>query len=47
VEALPDCPPDLKPALITALEAVAQATANRDTAKRIMTARNSLLVADG
>lgn len=43
VQALPDCPPDYKLELINTLDALANACATRDLAKRIMTMRNSLL----
>lgn len=43
LEALPDCPPDLKFRLITACEAAAGITAHRDTAKGLMAVRNSLV----
>lgn len=43
VQALPDCPPDYKIELINALDALANACATRELAKRIMAMRNSLL----
>jgi hypothetical protein len=43
VQALPDCPPTAKPALMNALDALAKATANRELAKRVMTLRNGLM----
>ncbi len=43
LQALPDCPPDAKPLLMNALDALAKATANRELAKRVMTLRNGLL----
>jgi hypothetical protein len=42
LQALPDCPPDWKVELINALDAAAKA-APRDTARAIMTMRNSLI----
>jgi hypothetical protein len=42
VEAIPDCAPSDKVALVAACEALAQATRNRDIARRIMAVRNSL-----
>ena len=41
--ALPDCPPEHKPALAEALTECAQACANRHTAQSMMELRNSLL----
>ena len=41
--ALPDCPPEHKPALAEALTECAQACANRHTAQSMMDLRNSLL----
>src|ERR1043165_8189302 len=43
LQALPDCPPDAKPVLMNALDALAKATANRELAKRVMTLRNGLM----
>jgi hypothetical protein len=43
LQALPDCPPDAKPMLMNALDALAKATANRELAKRVMTLRNGLM----
>ena len=43
VQALPDCPPNAKPLLMNALDALAKATANRELAKRVMTLRNGLM----
>lgn len=43
LQALPDCPPSAKPALMNALDALAKATANRELAKRVMTLRNGLM----
>jgi len=43
VQALPDCPPSAKPALMNALDALAKATSNRELAKRVMTLRNGLM----
>lgn len=43
LQALPDCPPEVKPDLISALDACAGACTRRDVAKRIMALRNSLL----
>jgi hypothetical protein len=43
LQALPDCPPDAKPMLLNALDALAKATANRELAKRVMTLRNGLM----
>lgn len=43
LQALPDCPPDAKPLLMNALDALAKATANRELAKRVMTLRNGLM----
>lgn len=43
VEALPDCPPDLKPVMREACDAFVQRVRNREFAKRIMAVRNSLI----
>lgn len=43
VQALPDCPPNAKPVLMNALDALANATTNRELAKRVMTLRNGLM----
>jgi hypothetical protein len=43
LQALPDCPPDAKPTLMNALDALANATSNRELAKRVMTLRNGLM----
>lgn len=43
LQALPDCPPDFKIELVTALDEAVKACANREVAKRINTLRNSLL----
>lgn len=43
LQALPDCPPNAKPLLMNALDALAKATANRELAKRVMTLRNGLM----
>lgn len=43
LEALPDCPPDLKFRLIAACDAAAAVTAHRETAKGLMAVRNSLV----
>ncbi len=43
LEALPDCPPDLKFRLITACETAAAITAHRETAKGLMAVRNALV----
>jgi hypothetical protein len=42
LQALPDCPPDAKAALVLALDACAMACGNRDLDKRIMTLRDGL-----
>lgn len=43
LEAIPDCPPDYKAELVAALDACARACRVVETAKRIMTMRNSML----
>ena len=43
VEAIPDCPPDLKLALANAIDAAARTCRERDAAKRLMVLRNSLI----
>lgn len=43
LQALPDCPPDLKPALASALEALHGATGQRSVQKSIMDLRRGLL----
>ena len=43
LQALPDCPPNAKPALMNALDALAKVTSNRELAKRMMTLRNGLV----
>lgn len=43
VQALPDCPPELKPILIKQLDALYHRCRHRDYQKRIMTVRNSLV----
>lgn len=43
LQAIPDCPPPLKPELIDALDACAARTANRAVAKRLVDLRNALL----
>jgi hypothetical protein len=43
LQALPDCPPDYKIELVTALDEAVKACANREVAKRINTLRNSLI----
>lgn len=42
VQDLPDCPPDTKRALITALEDCSTVCRHRDTARRLMIVRDSL-----
>ncbi len=42
VQDLPDCPPDTKRSLATALEDCSTACRHRDTARRIMIVRDSL-----
>lgn len=43
LEAAPDCPPDLKPALLASLDRIAEGCPIRDLAKGIMAARNQIL----
>ena len=43
LEALPDCPPPLKPTLAETLDACASRCTKRELAKRIVTMRNALL----
>jgi hypothetical protein len=43
LQALSDCPPDYKAELIGALDAAARACRHRETAKALVTMRNSLL----
>ena len=43
VEAIPDCPPELKPVLIKRLDALYKICRNRSYQQRIMTLRNSLV----
>jgi hypothetical protein len=43
LQAIPDCPPPLKPELVDALDACAACTANRAVAKRLVDLRNALL----
>ncbi|MBA2479312.1 MAG: hypothetical protein H0V44_01520 [Planctomycetes bacterium] len=43
LEALPDCPPDLKAPLAWTLERCAQACSNRAIAQSLMTVRNGLM----
>ncbi len=43
LQALPDCPPDYKIELINALDAAARACRQVETARAIMTMRNSLV----
>ena len=43
LQALPDCPPDQKRVLRDALETCSKQCSQRDTAKRLMTMRDSLL----
>lgn len=46
LQAIPDCPPVLKPELVDALDACAARTANRAVAKRLVDLRNALLSRD-
>lgn len=43
LQAIPDCPPPLKPELVDALDACARLCANRALAKRLVDLRNALL----
>jgi hypothetical protein len=43
LQALPDCPPDYKIELVNAIDSAARACSHRDTAKRMLTLRNSLI----
>ncbi len=43
LQALPDCPPDYKIELINALDSAAKSTGHRETSRRILTLRNSML----
>jgi hypothetical protein len=43
LQALPDCPPDYKVELISALDDCAKACRDRELAKRLVTMRNSLI----
>lgn len=43
VQAIPDCPPELKPVLIKRLDALYKTCRNRSYQQRIMTLRNSLV----
>jgi flagellar biosynthesis component FlhA len=43
LQALPDCPPQIKEPLANALSECAKRVTNRDVAKRMMTMRNSLI----
>ncbi|TVR09784.1 MAG: hypothetical protein EA401_12645 [Planctomycetota bacterium] len=46
LEALPDCPPELKPILINRLDELYRSLKHRDYQRRIMTMRNSLVPPD-
>jgi hypothetical protein len=43
LQALPDCPPQIKEPLASAITECAKRVTNRDVAKRMMTLRNSLV----